>query len=38
MMARLSQDLLIKLSECGICRAKNLRYAEAMKTGFIQSV
>ena len=30
-MARLSQALRIKLSVCGICRARNLRYAGAMK-------
>ena len=31
MMARLSQDLMIIRCVCGICRAKSLRYAEAMK-------
>ena len=32
MMARLFQDLMMKLYVFGICRAKNLRYAEAMKS------
>ena len=37
MMERLCLGLMIKLSVCGICKAKNLRYAGAMQN-LVQSV